>query len=337
MSHGATRWSVVLMCAIGMRGTNAEASPASLLIHEAAPNADVAAAAPEPSVAPVIVPSSRGWGFHEHEPVQYASWRGTSFGAFMAPAELHPDETGGYDVAFHFHAAMMAERDWKDSGLDTVVASATFGIGSSYYADAFASPQRFAQMLAEINSFLEGREKRALHVRHVTLVAWSAGFAAVSRILSVPAYYDKVDSVVLLDGLHAPYVGTAPESGGASEQGVDKVAVSALSNFVHFARDAIAGKKTFVITHSSIVPPDYASSTEATSALLREVGVERGPAIELSLRQAELKMTMTSAADSGDLHVRGFTGRSQSAHIDHLHLVGDVLKTYVVPRRDAAP
>jgi hypothetical protein len=37
-------------------------------------------------------------------------------------------------------------------------------------------------------------------------------------------------------------------------------------------------------------------------------------------------------ADSGGLHVRGFRGSGPRDHMDQVHLLGDVMRTFVAPR-----
>ena len=92
-------------------------------------------------------------------------------------------------------------------------------------------------------------------------------------------YYAMVDSVVLNDSLHAGYTAGPKGVEKRPSQGVERVDLKMLRGFVRFARDAAAGTKTMVMTHSAIVPPDYASSTEATRALLGAVDV---PTVELT-------------------------------------------------------
>ena len=43
-------------------------------------------------------------------------------------------------------------------------------------------------------------------MRRLALASWSAGFAAVGKILAVERYYAMVDTVVLNDSLHSQYV-----------------------------------------------------------------------------------------------------------------------------------
>ena len=238
---------------------------------------------------------------------------------------------GGVDVVFHFHAGQMAERQMKDSGMNAVFVSCGFGIGSGAYADAFASPQRFGRMLDELVKNVEtSTGKRGVHVRHLALASWSAGFAAVSKILGVDRYYAMVDAVVLNDSLHSQYLDPSPNGKAAAAQGARAVDPKMIRAFIRFAKDAVAGKKAMVITHSAIVPPDYASSTEATEALLTAIEV---PSSAIHPGEASSRgMTLTKRADAGNLHVRGFRGGGPRDHFNHLYLIGEALTGWVVPR-----
>jgi len=259
--------------------------------------------------------------------VGYDSWRSTSFGSYLAPQITAADEDGGVDLIFHFHAGQMAEKDWRAANENAVIVSATFGMGTSAYADAFADPMRFERMVNEVLSDLSRRSGRALHPRRVSLFAWSAGFAAVSRILSVPKFYSMVDTVVLLDGLHSNYIDPKIKK---SSQGVAQVDVRGLSNFIRFAADAKRGAKEMVLTHSSIRTPDYANSTEANQALLGQVGVPVVPTTPPLSVYGEMKEI--ERADAGNLHMRGFSGTTAHDHINHLHLIDDVIREFCAPR-----
>ena len=254
-------------------------------------------------------------------------WKGLGAGcSYLAPKGEVGGDDGGVDLVFHFHAGQMSEREMRESGMNAVFVSCGFGIGTGPYAKAFTDPNRFGRIVdTVVRSLDESHDKKGLHVRRVALVSWSAGFAAIGRILRVPRYYDMVDSVVLLDSLHAGYTGPKPH---AAALGVERVDVKGLATFVRFARDAARGDKTMVMTHSSIIPPDYASSAEATGAVLAELRVPTAPAEETN----ERGMTLYYRADSGDLHVRGFRGRGPRDHFAHLHLIGEVLRSWVVPR-----
>lgn len=259
--------------------------------------------------------------------IEFAPWKGTSFGSYLAPKAGFADEDGGVHVVFHFHAPQMAGKDWQASGVNAVVIGCQFGMGTSAYSDAFADPTRFSRMIHEVLADLSRNSMKPLYAKRVSLVAWSAGFAAVSRILSVPKFYEMVDTVVLLDGIHSNYLDPNPRTSG---QGASRVDVRGLSTLTKFAGDAKRGTKAMVITHSSIATPDYANTTEATEALLKQID------ISATRHQAAipgyLDMSETERADAGNLHMRGYTGKGKHDHINHLHLVKDVMIDFCVPR-----
>ena len=265
---------------------------------------------------------------------EFDRWRGLSFGTYLAPKADFVGSDGGVDVVFHFHAGQMAERQMKESGLNAVFVSCGYGIGSGAYATALANPARFGRMLDELVKNLDAQTGKSVHIRHLALASWSAGFAAVSKVLAVDRYYAMVDSVVLNDSLHSQYKDPNPKT---PAQGADRVNLDMMRAFLRFAKDAAAGKKTMAITHSSIIPPDYASSTEATQALLTAIDVPI-TAIDPDAAAAQAgspswrAMTLIARADAGNLHVRGFRGRGPKDHFEHLHLIGEVLRAWVAPR-----
>ena len=287
-----------------------------------APDVAVAAAVVEtPAPTPAMATGATSPDVEMEE-----QWQGfgVSSCSYLAPKEELVAEDGGIDVIFHFHAGQMSEREMRASGVRGVFVSCGYGVGTSGYSRAFQDPSRFSSMMKRLTRTIGKKTKRDdVHVRRLALASWSAGFAAVSRILAVPEYYDTVDTVILLDSLHAQYTG-----GEGPARGADLVDVKMLRHFVRFAKDAADGKKTMVITHSAIVPPDYASTSESTTALLAEVGVTATPASGKTMRS----MALALEADESGLHVRGFRGMGPQDHFGHLHLIGDTLRSWLVPR-----
>lgn len=263
---------------------------------------------------------------NESLPVDYETWHGTSFGAFLAPKGDFWGDDGGVDVIVHFNAAMLAGRSWQSSHANAVVVSAAFGaFGSGPYQEAMSDPGRFGRMIAEVIAGVSAQKKHpGLHVRRVGIVAWSAGFGTVGRVLSVPKYFDQVDSVILLDAMQAGYKDPSRGSG----QGPERVSLTGIDPYIRFAREAKAGKKQLVITHTSIIPPEYASTTDAALALVAAVSAPVRETHESTARG----MVRTYRADVGDLHVQGFRGQGPDDHMRHLHMVGDVVRESLVPR-----
>src|SRR5262249_25657736 len=95
---------------------------------------------------------------------------------------------------------------------------------------------------------------------------------------------------------------------------------------VRFMHDAQHGKKLFVMTHSSIVPGDYASTTDVADALALDLGATwnkdalAGPPGAIR------------GIDVGDAHLRGFAGQAARDHVIQDHFVGDVIRTWIAPR-----
>jgi len=299
-------------------GVEVSRATAAAGAHALAPSAGVATDAD--LVAPAAVP--------------YDKWRGLTGGcSYLAPkSELIGAADGNVDVLVHFHAGQMAERQLKESGTGAVFVSCGFGIGSGAYAEAFGNPHRFGRMVDELVKNLSGTSKKVnLKVRHLALASWSAGFAAVGKILGVDRYYAMIDTVILNDSLHSQYMDPNPKT---AAQGAERVDLKMLRSFLRFAKDAAVpnGKKTMVMTHSAIIPPDYATSTEATKALLTAIQVPTVPVNDRVDETSWRGMSLSMRADAGNLHARGFRGRGPKDHFEHLYLIGEVLRSWVVPR-----
>ncbi len=137
------------------------------------------------------------------------------------------------------------------------------GSGSTAYAKQFSDHELFGSMLRE------AEQKSGVTFGPVMLTAWSAGHGAIREILSVPQYYDKVDKVLLIDGMHTGYV---DGKAGPQESQLEN---DHLDIFLKFAQDAVAGRKTMLITHSEIFPGTFASTTETADWLLGKLGLHR--------------------------------------------------------------
>ncbi len=268
--------------------------------------------APKPAPPPPIPDEEDFVPPHvEFEP----KWRGASFAPYLVPKIDFAKTGGAVDVMFQFHAGMMSEKDWRAAGLPAVVISAAFGMGSGPYEEALRDPARFGRWIDEVLGKLGRSVGTSLHLRRLGVVSFSAGFGAVGKLLR-QGYADKLDALILLDSIHTPYT---------KEKKPD---VHGLAPFIEFAALAKDKKKVFVMTHSSIRPYDYASSTESALAVLDAVGVTTTP---LSGKNAH-GMEQTYRADAGALHAFGFKGEAAKDHMDHLGLVADMVRTYVAKR-----
>jgi hypothetical protein len=230
-------------------------------------------------------------------------------------------EDGAYDLVIHFHGNTdLVEESFALSGLNAVVVIMNLGVGSGPYEDRFANALSLPEVLDRTQTTMEKRGLVHPHLRRLALSAWSAGYGAVLKVLEQPALAEKVDAVLLQDGIH---VGYQPNS--------DALILERLAPFERFAREAVLGKRLFSITHSNITPAGhYAGTHETTDALLKAVAVARVPggdrpelpalhSIEgVIARKRLLTLEPESTARQGGLHVRGYGGDQPDHHIAHL-------------------
>jgi hypothetical protein len=124
-----------------------------------------------------------------------------------------------------------------------------------------------------------------------------------------------VGSVLMIDGIHTSYVEGKP---GPLESKID---TEALKPIAEFAKEAMAGRKGLLITHSEIFPGTFASTTETSDWLLRELDVQRRAILEWG----PIKTQMLSDARKGAFRVVGFAGNSAPDHVDQLHALPELL------------
>ncbi|HEV2689536.1 MAG TPA: hypothetical protein VGV35_13325 [Bryobacteraceae bacterium] len=209
----------------------------------------------------------------------------------------------------HFHGgawvAEIAARDRRSA-----VISVQSGTGSGTYAKQFSDRALFDAMLREAS------EKTGVTFAPISLTAWSAGHGAIREILQTPEYYERVQKVLLIDGLHTGYAGGKP---GPLESALEP---DHLEIFLKFARDAVAGRKTMVITHSEIFPGTFASTTETADWLLAKLGLQRRPV----LRQGPKDMQQLSEVRAGKFLLLGYAGNTAPDHVDQYHSLPELMK-----------
>ncbi len=254
-----------------------------------------------------------------HGPVEMSDWKTLSFGSVLIPKTNAIAQDGSFTLVWHFHACRAADADYRSLEAPVVVMCINnLGLGTAPYTDAFTDHERFAKLEQEVlATVVKDQVRPDAHVGRTILVAWSAGYASIQQILSVHKYYEQTSAVVLLDGLHTGYTKNAD---GSSTK-IPNIETSRA--LLRFADDASVGKKVFVFTHSGVVPPDYASTTEMAHAL------------ESRLKMGVFPSDVTfpgaiDVADGGNVHIRGWTGGEAKDHIAQLHWVAPVLNRWVL-------
>lgn len=246
----------------------------------------------------------------------YEKWsRGIDMGQLIMPSNKRFARGGQFDVMFHFHGHEAARKEWVTVMDGAVLVGIDLGLGSGPYETSFDAPDTFERLLNSVERAVEKYSGRPAKARKVGLSAWSAGYGAVQKILGQKFGSQRVDSVILLDGLHCGYQG----------QGLNGLQIQA---FTDFAKQAAAGQKLMFVSHSSIIPPGYASTTETADFLIHEVGGVPKP----SKGAGPLGLELISRYTRGNFHVRGFSGNDKMDHCAQLGLYRDVLKIHIKPR-----
>ncbi len=208
----------------------------------------------------------------------------------------------------HFHGGTWIP-EFAATKIPAAVIAVQLGAGSATYGKPFADPKAFGELLQEAEA------KAGRKFDHMGLTAWSAGYGAVRAILKTPEYYERVQFVLLCDGLHSGYVGGKP---GPKES---NLVAEDLAVFVKFAKDAAVGKKQFVLTHTEIFPGTFASTTETADHLLTQLSLKRKPV----LRWGPMGTQILCEVKEGRFHLLGFAGNSAPDHVDLLHAMPELL------------
>jgi hypothetical protein len=267
--------------------------------------------AKERGVNPCNTPDP-GWGVYQH-------WdHSIPMGQMLIPARGGITKSGAFDVMFHFHGHDAVRKEWVQVMHGAVLVGVDLGIGSGPYAAAFQGPKSFERLVESVEREMAMRTGNPhAHVRKVGLSSWSAGYGAVGEILQQEYAKKVVDSVVLLDSLHCGYVGR------------DLNAMQ-IQPFIDFAKEAAARRRFMFVSHSSIIPPGYASTTETAHLLIQEVG---GRPHRTHARAGDpMGLKLISRYDKGDFHVRGYSGNDKMDHCAQIGLYRDVLKIHIRPR-----
>jgi hypothetical protein len=287
--------------------------PERWFLKKPAPNTQVQKSSAERGVNPCNTPDP-GFGSYDH-------WnKASSLGQMMMPHRGGVNQQGEFDVVFHFHGHDPARKEWVEVMNNVVFVAMTLGIGSGVYENTFRDPSVFEHLLKSVETAMaEHTHRPKAHARRIALTSWSAGYGAVEEILRQPLGRERVDTVILLDGLHCDY---APSGDGLVQ--------STLEPFVAFAHQAAEGKRLMVVTHSSIIPPGYASTTETAHYLINELGGRPRPA---KARATDpMGLDLVSRYDQGGFHVRGYAGNAELDHCAQVGLYRDILKVHLLPR-----
>lgn len=238
--------------------------------------------------------------------------------ALFVPEGFAPGPGGRVDVLLHLHGApslvepAMAEAGWPSTVLVTFNRKGL----SRVYTEPFSDRTLLPRLLEAARKSLKD-----LHVSddpkigQVHVSSFSAGFGGVRAMLRDPDSFARIDGLIMADSISRGYAGDPKEH---------RVDPALMDGFRRFAVEAAAGRKTFLLSHSALVPDGYASTGEAADFLINAVGgtpeAERKEWAENWIQRRSLV--------KGRFVVLGFAGTEGSDHMNHLRRIGRLWKRY---------
>ncbi len=239
----------------------------------------------------------------------YTDWLpAPPIGVFVMPERMKDSAPASVDVLVHFHGHELARDALVDTHLPLVLLGITRQNGAVYRRE-LGGPHALDHVIAALRDALEHETGGDPAIDHVALTSWSGGYEAISVILEQSeSASSRVDAVAVFDGPH-----TARSPRTANRQ---------LEPFVRFARRALDGERFMFLSHSSIVPPGYASTTEADHRILHLL--DKRPLGVVAPGLASRKLI--EAFSQGSLHERGYAGGGKIDHCAQMRLYPDVLR-----------
>ncbi len=260
-------------------------------------------------------------GFHEcnpHDPIglgPYAPYKNLYMGRIAIPQKGGHTDDMGFDVVIHFHGHSAVRKTVVQVARGVAYVGIDKGLGSGKYSNAFQRPDVFPKLLSSIESALKQHtHDDGAHIRHLALSAWSAGYGAVNEILKHGD--ERVDAVVLLDGLHAAWNPAHPKHDGT----IASLSSQPLQPTFDFAKKALNGDKIFIFTHSDVDPVKYPSTHATADLLLSQLGLSRTP-----LGAGDGPFAEVAKVDQAGFHLWSYKGRNELAHCSHISHITEAL------------
>lgn len=233
---------------------------------------------------------------------------------------LHLSEgwhSSAHRLALHFHTSpAFALREHQRAGYRFPLVSIMLGSGSARYRAPFLDPTLLPRILQAVEGGLRSRHPSADTIRDIDITSFSAGYGAVRELVQQTGSRSRIRRILLSDSLYAGLVS------GADGSGPRVVQPDQIECWLPFARDAVAGRTTFVLTYSQIPTPSYASTAECATALMAAMGLQAR-----ILPPDAGRWPLISRCDSSQFHLWGYGGTDADAHLVHPRTAAEVWRT----------
>jgi hypothetical protein len=233
------------------------------------------------------------------------------------PEGFRPAAGGVVDVVLHLHGATsVLEPALRDARWPAVLIAFNRKGLSRVYAEPFSDPTLLPRLLDAARSALkQNNVADDPKIGRVVVSSFSAGFGGVRAMLKVPEHFDRIDGLIMADSIYCGYTGDPKDH---------RVDPALMDGFRRFAIEAAAGRKTFLLSHSALIPEGYASTAETADFLIDAVGGKASP-VNVEWAKAWIQ---TRAFTKGRFVVLGFAGTAGPDHMSHLRQVRLLWKRY---------
>jgi len=141
----------------------------------------------------------------------------------------------------------------------------------------------------------------------------------VREIVKVPENVAVLRRVIMADSLY----GSLDEAELAKGNRV--VVPEHVAPWADFARHAVKGGKTLVLTYSDIHTPSYASTREVSTAVVAALGLKSAPVERGSIPGAtDPDYPLMLRADAGSFHAWGYEGKDAVVHMTLARHIAEV-------------
>lgn len=222
-------------------------------------------------------------------------------------------------IRIHVHTVpWFAIQEHLDGGLREPLLVMNFGEGSTTYAKPFHDPEGLPRWLRAteraIGELGDGSSESGGRISGIQVSSFSAGYGAVRQWMSQPANRAMLKRVVLADSMYGSF-----KIGEESKRTPDP---SHVDVWAPFARDAMLGKTTFVITTSRIAPNSYCGTFEIALGLVALLKGAMAPASSEPAAK-DPDYPLIERFDKGNLHVWNYGGTDAGAHTTHVRHIAE--------------
>ncbi len=231
----------------------------------------------------------------------------------FVPSGYKVPKDGGAEVTLHFHGAawfVFQEHSRRGNG-DPIVAF-ELGQGSTVYKTPFLESGMFAKVLDVVREQLvELDNPSETTISSVNITSFSAGYGAVREIIKQPENVAVIKRIVLGDSSYASL------DDEALKEGKRVVAQEHVEPWANFARLAMTGEKTLLMTTSEITPNTYAGTYEVARAVAASLGLEAQEIDpdKVPAASSENEYPLKDQVDSGSFHWWGYGGEDAMVHM----------------------